>query len=123
MLTSLVTYPPLKAAVLKAFATHLVVSATPCSIVHVHAQIQSNAANGTYYIQVIDSAAAVNGGGAITPIAIVEAVHKQNEHQVFEVDLGLYGVRCAAGCVVQLSTTIGTGTLDGTNLIAFATYI
>ena len=123
MLTSLVTFPPVKSACSTAFATSLVIRAAPCQILSVHASMKHDAANAIYYLQVIDSAAAVNGGGAITLLAIKEVNHKQNETEVFEFDFGLYGVRCSSGCVVQLSTTIGTGTLDGANMLAHATYI
>lgn len=123
MLTSLATYPPQYTACNTAFSTHLVVHAGPCAVTRVHASIKHDAANAVYFLQIIDSATAVNAGGAITLIAVKEVNHKQNETELFDFEFGLGGVRCANGCVVQLSTTVGTGTLDGANLLAFAAYL
>ena len=123
MRTSLSTMPPIKTACSTAYATHLIVSATPCQVLRVYASIKHDAPNAIYYLQVIDSSAPVNGGGAITLLSVREINHKQNETELYVMDFANYGVRCAAGCVVQLSTTIGVGTLDGINLLASAEYI
>ena len=101
----------------------LVTSEKPGVIAAVAGQIDGSAPSGTYYVQLIDSATAVNAGGAITLIAVKEVNHKQNEAELFDFEFGLGGVRCANGCVVQLSTTVGTGTLDGSIMLAFAAYL
>ena len=93
MRTSLATMPPIKTACSTAYATHLVVSATPCQVLRVYASIKHDAANGVYFLQVIDSATAVNAGGAITLIAVKEVNHKQNEAELFDFEFGLGGVR------------------------------
>jgi hypothetical protein len=123
MRTSLATMPPIRTACTTAYATHLVVSATPCQVLRVYASIKHDASNAVYYLQVIDSSAPVNAGGAITLLSVREINHKQNETELYVLDFAAYGVRCASGCVVQLSTTIGIGTLDGANLLASAEYI
>jgi hypothetical protein len=121
--TSLATMPPIKSACNTAYAVSLTLSAAPCSVLHCHASIKHDAPNAVYYLQLIDSPTPVNGGGAITLIAVKEVNHKQGDTTVVEFDLPLFGVRCATGCVMQLSTTVGTGTLDGLNMLAYGTYI
>ena len=106
-----------------ALATHLVIAAHPGAIVAAAAgQISPTAPSGTYYIQLIDSAAAVDSGGAITPIAIIIAPHTTSIPTTFSFadSIPVGGVAVSAGCVMQLSTTYGTGTLGGAYLNAAA---
>jgi hypothetical protein len=85
-------------------------------------QIDPSAPSGTYYIQLIDSAAPVNSGGAITPIAIIIAPHTTSLPTTFsfEASIPVGGIAVSSGCVLQLSTTYGVGTLAGAYLNAAA---
>jgi hypothetical protein len=103
-------------------ATHLVITSQPGIIAACAGQIAPSAPSGTYYVQLIDSAAAVNGGGAITPIAQIIIPHTTTIPSTWDLSasLPLGGVSVSTGAVVQLSTTFGVGTLAGAYLNAAA---
>jgi hypothetical protein len=106
-----------------ALATHLVIASTPGAIIStVAGQIDASAPTATYYLQLIDSAAAVNGGSAITPIAIIIAAHTSGTVTTFSFadSFPIGGIAVNAGCVLQLSTTYGVGMLAGAYLNAAA---
>ena len=105
-----------------ALTNAFVISSKPGVIAAVAGQIAPSAPSGTYYVQLIDSATAVDGGGAITPIAIIIAPHTTSIPTTFSLadSIPIGGVSVSQGAVLQLSTTYGTGTLGGAYLNAAA---
>lgn len=103
-------------------STHLVISEKPGIIAACAGQIAPSAPSGTYYVQLIDSATAVDGGGAITPIAQIIIPHTTSIPTTFSLSdsIPIGGVAVSQGAVVQLSTTYGVGTLSGAYLNAAA---
>lgn len=103
-----------------ALGSSLVVSPVPCIVRGISVTIQHDLAAQLLFVQVIDATAAVNGGGAITPIALLTIDHKNNtpEHVDFVLPIG--GVSCLRGCVVQVSSTQFTGTLIANAATFFA---
>jgi hypothetical protein len=103
-----------------ALGKSLVVSAASATLLAAAATIDSSAPTATYYVQVIDSAAAVDGSSAIVALARpikVQHVVGVDDYVSFADSLPVVGVAAANGIVIQLSTTLGTGTLVGGNYL------
>lgn len=80
--------------------------------------LDSTAGTATYFVQIIDSAAPVDGGGPIVnlcaPIKIAHTTGAGNDdYWTFASQIPLFGLRATAGIVVQLSSTRDVGTLAG----------
>lgn len=103
-------------------ASSLVICAKPGIVAACAGQIDSTAPTGTYYVQLIDAPAAVDSGGAITPIAIVAVAHTSGTTDSWSLadSLPIGGVAVNTGAVVQLSSTRTVGTLAGSYLNAAA---
>lgn len=104
-------------------STHLVIAASPGAIIaSVAGQIDASAPTATYYLQLIDSAVSVDSSGAITPIVIVIAPHTNGQVTTFSFadSIPIGGIAVSKGCVLQLSSAFGTGTLAGAYLNAAA---
>lgn len=82
--------------------------------------IDSTCPTGRYYLQLIDSAAPVDMGNPVVLLAQVPV--DQVLGRISYWDLSAYippqGVQVTDGAVVQLSTSLGTGTLAGAYLLA-----
>lgn len=104
-----------------ALAASKVISATPTVVKSCSGWIDSSAPSGTYYVQLIDAQAAVTGGLAIVSLAPpLKVVHAAgvDDYFSFESAIPVGGLIADHGVVVQLSTTLGTGTLAGSYMVA-----
>ena len=105
----------------KSLASSLVILGSPGAVYACAGTLDASALTATYYVQIVDSSAAVDGGGAITCIAPpIRIAHTSgtDDYFSFGVFFPIGGLSCSAGAVVQLSSTLGTGTLAGAYMLA-----
>ena len=102
-----------------ALAASLVISAGPCVVTACAGQIDSTAPSADYYVQLIDSTAAVDTGGAIRLKHVIKITHVNGiaDYWSFASYIPTAGTRFPTGAVVQLSSTLAVGTLAGSYLL------
>lgn len=89
----------------------------------VDGRIDSTAATGTYYIQLLNSATLPADGAVTTLIAPKKIQHTTGTDTNFSIDCTMNGVYSSAGIVIVLSTTEYTKTIGGAYISSTVYYI
>lgn len=89
----------------------------------VDGRIDSTAATGTYYIQLLNSATLPADGAVTTLVAPKKIQHTTGTDTNFSIDCTMNGVYASAGIVIVLSTTEYTKTIGGAYMSSTVYYI
>jgi hypothetical protein len=85
-------------------------------------RLDSTAANGTYYLQILNAAALPADGAVTHLLAPIKVIHANGADDTIQIDLTDNGVYASAGIVVCLSTTEFTKTIAGAYLCGTVLY-